>query len=233
MRFLDLDLDFFLNKNTYRSSHQSGRLDSEYRPWSVPRVRRFLEDRCSLSPDNPARGTVVESHEEVLDIWRALIESGRLKAPFEVIHIDAHPDLWVGGGMYLTPECLHIDPARGLALLKTKPIHSGNYLTFALAYGWLESLVWIPLLKHGADIPEWDADARAVMLHFYKEPGEPAPEEAPAAENDRSIPFRIIPWNKFKTREVFDYVALSKSPGFTPQESDRLVSVIQGYMKEM
>jgi hypothetical protein len=232
MRFLDIDLDFFLNKNAYHSSIRSGgingRLGSEYLPWSGYRVKRFLEGRCGLSTASPVPGKIVEHHDEVIGIWSSLTDSGRLKTPFEVIHLDAHPDLWVGGGIYLTPEHLHIEPERELAILKTKPIHPGNYLTFALAYGWIGSLTWIPLVKYGEEAPAWDADARAIM-QFYKEE---TPEKTPAG-NERCIPFKIVPWDIYKTSEPFDYTALSKSPAFTPLESDRLVKVIEKYMKEL
>jgi hypothetical protein len=225
IRFLDIDLDFFLNKNAYHSGHESGRLGSEYLPWSGYRVKRFLEGRCGLSTTSPVPGKVVEHHDEVLGIWQALIESGKLKTPFEAVHIDAHPDLWVGGGIYLTPGRLHIEAERELTILKTKPIHPGNYLTFALAYGWISSLTWIPLVKHGEEVPAWDADARAIT-QFYKEE---TPERGPT-ENGGGIPFKIVPWDIYKTNEPFDYAALSKSPAFTPLESDRLVQVIQKYM---
>jgi len=85
MRFLDLDLDFFLNENAYHGGFEGGRLGPEHRPWSVSKVRRFLEDRCGLSPDVPVQGRTIESHDGVLDFWRTLIESGWLKTPFEVI----------------------------------------------------------------------------------------------------------------------------------------------------
>jgi hypothetical protein len=122
MRFLDLDLDFFLNKNAYCSECDSGRLGSDYKPWSASRVRHFLEDRCGLSPDAPVQGRTVESHDGVFDFWRTLIESGGLSVPFEVIHIDAHPDLWVGDGLYLTSAFLHVDTERRLAILNRKHI---------------------------------------------------------------------------------------------------------------
>jgi len=85
MRFLDIDLDFFLNKNAYHTSHAHGRLDSEYQPWRAPRVRRFLENRCGLSLTSPVPGKIVEHHDEVIGMWRVLIDTARLKTPFEVI----------------------------------------------------------------------------------------------------------------------------------------------------
>jgi hypothetical protein len=233
MRFLDLDLDFFLNKNAYKSALNSGRLGPEYKPWSFRRVRHFMEDRCGLSSDAPVQGRIVESHDGVLQFWRTLIESGRLKIPFEVIHIDAHPDIW-GGGLYLVSGFLHIDPEYGQVMLKKKNIHSGNYLTFAIAYGWLSSLVWIPLEKHPGSPPEWDADARSILKHINNRKSENSSVPgSPITEREPGIPYRILPQDKFRMREKFDYMALSLSPIFTPPESDKLISVIEGYMRTL
>ena len=93
MRFLDLDLDFFMNKNAYCCGCDGGRLDKEYKPWSISKVKHFLEDRCGLRPDALIKGRTVETHGEVLDFWRTLIESKELEVPFEAIHVDAHPNL--------------------------------------------------------------------------------------------------------------------------------------------
>jgi hypothetical protein len=234
MRFLDLDLDFFLNDNPYCSECDSGRLGSEYKPWSAAKVRHFLEDRCGLSPHAPVQGRTVESHDGVLDFWRTLIESGGLRVPFEVIHIDAHPDLWVGGGLYLKSEFLHLDSERGLAMLKRKHVHSGNYLTFAIACGWVGSLVWIPLRKHLKHVPKWDGDARSVLIQLKKGKGERSPiRDLPMVERKRGVPFKVLPWHKFRTSETFDYIALSKSPNFTPTESDRLIPIVEEYMTQI
>jgi hypothetical protein len=234
MRFLDLDLDFFLNDNAYYSGCDSGRLGSEYKPWSASKVRHFLEERCGLSPDAPVQGRTVESHDGVLDFWHMLIESGGLRVPFEVIHIDAHPDLWVGGGLYLTSGFLHVDSERGLAMLKRKHVHSGNYLTFAIAYGWVGSLVWVPLRKRLKGLPKWDGDARSILIQFKKRKGEGSSiRDLPVVEREPGVPFKILPWNKFRTSETFDYIALSRSPSFTPPESDELIPIIEGYMRQI
>jgi hypothetical protein len=234
MRFLDLDLDFFLNDSAYRSERESGRLSSEYKPWSASMVRRFLEERCGLSLDVPIQGRTVESHEGVFDFWRMLIKSGGLRIPFEVIHIDAHPDLWAGGGLYLASGFLHVDSEHGPAMLKKKHIHSGNYLTFAIARGWIASLVWVPLRKYLRGLPKWDADARSILIQLKKRKGEGSSiRDLPAIEREPGVPFKIIPWHKFRTREAFDYIALSRSPSFTPPESDKLIPIIEEYMRQI
>ena len=234
MRFLDLDLDFFLNENAYSSGCDGGRLGPEYKPWSVAKVRHFLEDRCGLSPDAPVQGRTVESHDGVLDFWRMLIESGGLRVPFDVIHIDAHPDLWVGGVLYLTSGFLYVDSERGLAMLKRKLIHAGNYLTFAIAYGWIASLVWVTLRQHLKGPPKWDGDARSILIQLNKRKGEGSPiRDLSVVEREFGVPFKVLPWNKFRTRETFDYIALSRSPNFTPPESDALIPIIEGYMRQI
>jgi hypothetical protein len=232
MRFLDLDLDFFLNKNAYAHGHIQGRLGPDYEPWSVYRVRRFLEKRCRLSTGVSIPGRTVKNHDEVLQFWRLLIKSGQLTVPFDVVHVDAHPDIWVGGGIYLTPGYLHVHPERELAILKKKPVHEGNFLTFALARGWVGSLVWVPLVKHGKEQPPWDGDARAVNERLKgKQHWAYAIKSNTGVNKEIVIPYEILPWNKFAATEPFDYMALSRSPGFTPPGSDGLVAVIERYME--
>ena len=233
MLFLDLDLDFFLNKNVYYSGYDGTRPGPEYHPWPVSKVRRFLEERCGLSKDNPLPGRTVATHDGVLEFWCSLINSGRLKIPFDVVHVDAHPDLFVGDVLYLESEYIHIDIERSRETLKQKQVHAGNYMTFALVYGWVNSLLWIPLPARRKERSGWDADARAGSLQLEKlTDGENRIRGSPFIQNERRISFKTIPWNRFRTVELFTYVALSKSPDFTPPESDKLISVIEQYMKQ-
>jgi hypothetical protein len=233
VRILDLDLDFFLNKNSYRSVGNSWRLGSEYKPWSASKVRHFLEYRCLLSSSDPVKGHIVESHDEVLNLWRRLIESNDLRVPFAVVHIDAHPDLWIGDGLSLTSGSLSIASEQGLAHLKKKHIHSGNYLTHAISYGWVSSLVWVPLGERLNGLPEWDADARSILKHRAKwEIESSSTHDLTRAESSHAVSFNILPWQRFRMSDTFDYMALSKSPNFTPPESDRLISVVERYMKQ-
>ena len=234
MHFLDLDLDFFLNDNAYCSGSDSRRLDSNYKPWSVIKVRQFLEERCNLSHDMPVPGRTIETHDSVINFWRKLIESGGLIVPFDVIHIDAHPDLTVSGGLYQTPGLLHIDSEHGLTLLESEIIHSGNYLTFAIAFGWIASLLWIPLRRKLDELPKWYGDAKYRLMQLKRSKVGASPkEDLSSAEHNHSVPFKILPWYKFKTKEAFDYIVLSRSPDFTPPESDALIPVVEWYMRKI
>lgn len=235
MRFLDLDLDFFLNDVTYYSGCDGIRPGSEHRTWSAYRVRRFLEGRCGLSHDAPVPGRTVESHDKVLDFWCTLIEAGGLRVPFDVIHVDAHPDLWAGGGLHLTAGLLHYDSARRLEDTGKKHVHAGNYLTFAIVRGWVASLVWVHLGEQPNDQPKLEHDRSSGSVPLRKRGGGDAPIlNLPATVDGRSgVYFDVLPWQKFRTKEAFDYIALSRSPNFTPRESDELVPVVEGYMVQI
>jgi len=231
MRFLDLDLDFFLNEDAFCVDADGKRQGTDYQVWSISRVRHFLENRCGLSRNPPLRGRTVKTHDGVLDFWHMLIESGNLAIPFDVIHIDAHPDLWIGGAMHLTSGVLHYDPEYDMETLRKKEIHQGNYLTHAIAHGWIRSLIWIPLLKHVKRLPKWNGDARLYANQFSGRKTDSL--DVLNYEKKEGIPFSILSWNKFRTSEPFDYIALSKSPAFTPPESDELIAIIEKYISQI
>lgn len=232
MRFLDLDLDFFLDKKALFSGSDSGRLSSGYKPWSVSKVRHFLEYRCSLSHDTPVPGRTVEDHDRVIDFWSMLIKSDGLKVPFEVIHIDAHPDITVRGGLYLKSGLLCIDSTLEIAVLNREQVHSGNYLTFAIASGWIASLVWVPIHKTFRDLPKGYIDATHGLVRLKKVEVD-SPLRDLSVQRERCVPYKVVPWYQFRTSETFDYMALSRSPNFTTPESDALVPVIEEYMGQI
>jgi len=94
-RILDLDLDFFLNGVAYFRPTDSERLDDEdFQPWSFDQAVGFLAERCGLQSKLP--GWTVEGHGDLFDRWRSAIQSGLLRPPFHVTHVDAHADLGLG-----------------------------------------------------------------------------------------------------------------------------------------
>jgi len=84
----------------------------------------------------------------------------------------------------------------------------------------------VPLLKTGNKAPDWDADACTVAFRLNDKR-----KAVAAGQNELLISYRIIPWNRFRTVKAFDYILLSRSPGFTPPASDALVKEIEKYMK--
>ena len=233
MRFLDLDLDFFLNGSAYCNKSDSGRLSSNYKPWNAPNVRHFIEKKCGLSRYAPVSGCMVESHDEVIYFWQRLIESGRLRTPFEVTHIDAHPDMLVGNGLYLRSDIMYVDPELVHEMLSGKCLHSGNYLTFAIAYGWIGSLIWVHPYGYSKGLSEWNGDARRALSRSKNKKDKYTDQKLPAQERDIQIPFKIVPLSKFKASTIFDFMALCRSSDFTPIESDNLIPVIEEYMRQI
>ncbi len=234
MRFLDLDLDFFLNEEVCCDGCGGSRSELKHKPWSAARVRRFLEGRCGLSIDAPVPGRTVETHDRALDFWRMLIESGKLRVPFEVVHVDAHPDICVVDGLYLKSGFLYVDCECGLAVLGRKKVHPGNYLTFAVIFGWLGSIVWVTPGRYLKDTPRWwNGDARSGTMQLDNGGSKSLSIRVLAmGEKGRCIGYTMLSWHKFKTSEPFDYIVLSRSPESTPSESNALVSVIEGYIKQ-
>lgn len=226
MRFLDIDLDFFLNRNAYYSGSDALRLGEDYKPWPDIKVKNFLETRCGLSRDQPIPGRVIESHDLVVRFWQDLIEKGDLKLPFDIVHIDAHPDLSVRGGLSLVSDKLYVDPAGGLTMFEEDYVHSGNYLTFAIARGWIASLVWIPLMHPVANRRRQRDDPRSKL----KEQKAAATLAGDIFGPECGVQFKVQSRHNFQTRKPFDYMILSRSPAFTPLTSDALVPVISGYM---
>ncbi|PPD57298.1 UPF0489 family protein [Dehalogenimonas etheniformans] len=219
MRCLDIDLDFFLNRDAYYSGDDALRLGENYRPWQPRRVRSFLENNCGLSLEVPVIGRVIESHDLVLRFWQELIDSGYLRVPFDVIHVDAHPDLSIRGGIYLVEGRLYVDPVQSPAVFEDDYVHSGNYLSYAIAMGWVASLTWVPLHE-----PPMRSKSGAQGV----EKGQPG-----IVQRDwgPGCPFEVLSRHHFQTRQPFDCLILSKSPAFTPVASDALIPLISSYMK--
>jgi hypothetical protein len=183
-------------------------------------VRHFLESRCGLSRYVRIPGTIVESHHQVLELWRKLIESGALHTPFDVIHVDAHPDLTIRGGLRLISGKLCFEKLEQTNPLEEGYINAGNYLTYAIAYGWIASLTWVP-----SHLPEYDPVSKK-SVPFNTSCGL-------AVEPNKGAEFKIVQWQNFRATEPFDYVLLSQSPEYTPRKSDELIPLISQYVNNL
>ena len=68
MRFLNLELDYFLDGVKYFREDDIQRLySSEYKPWIELDVKNFLENQCGLSLTQPIPGRIVEHHDGAFD----------------------------------------------------------------------------------------------------------------------------------------------------------------------
>lgn len=240
VRILDLDLDFFVRRTAHFKASDSERLGAEeYPPWRHEEAIEFLEERCKLSAKLP--GFVVEHHGELFGRWRDAIESGKLQPTFEVTHVDAHADLGMGdnGYMYLMTELLFA-PAKERRFPRTDVggLGDGNWLTFAIACRWVSELIYVlntagPPSDLILSVMEgFDKEAAHVQLAAMQKAEVDkiweATGTAPLVERlEPKVRFRWVPYTAFEASAPYDVICLSRSPGFTPVESDALFEEIR------
>ena len=138
------------------------------------------------------------------------------KFPFDVVHVDAHPDFAIEGVLRLSSGYLSVEKRQNVFNIEN--LNSGNYLTLAIVNGWLSSLLWVKL----------DA-ARMPSLMETKSYGAGEIKKLPNRAAEAA--FGCVECSKYWAIEKFDYMVLSKSPEFTPVKSDFLVPVIEEYME--
>lgn len=244
MIFLDLDLDFFLDSIALMRDDSGERLSgADYKPWDPNDVRLFLERNCGLSIDRRRPGRVVEHNDQAWDFWKDLISEGRLSVPFDVVHVDAHADLGLGdaGYVYLMSELLHVDLDNRSSEADRDQIMPGNFLSFAVACQWIRRLVYVRHPKARDDLISYhfkDFDTRSGFIQLKRlESGvfagahvKPV-RELPILALEPEVPFEMIQGASFRTTRPFDFVILSRSPGFTPRESDQLIPVVSRYIE--
>ena len=138
MRVLDIDLDFFLADCCPLAELGHRPSLPGHEPWEASAVRAFLENQCGLSRTAPKPGRIFETHDQALTFWEEQIAAGRLTAPFDVTHVDAHSDLGIGypGPNFVLFNVLSMPVQKRLdytAFYAQKKLDEANYLLFALA----------------------------------------------------------------------------------------------------
>ncbi len=257
MRVLDLDLDFFLDV-THTSGDIEGTTHLDYgQPWTESETREFLESQCALSQTTKMPGAVFGNHYEVFYYWQELLRTGRLVAPFEVIHVDAHSDL--GGDsswLHILKDTLQKAPVERCEGLKEgfSGLHCGSFLAFAIAARWLKGIEFVLHPDWRDDIPEmflqkFGSGAATSGLHgrttgrviiqmrrYSKRDLEQlifSLKDLVALtpeELEPPVPMDLVPAEQFRNTRTFDFVTLCKSPTFTPKASDNLIPVIEDYI---
>ncbi len=245
MKVLDIDLDVFLNRVAYNADPNSRLDDSEYHPWSIDRVVKFLEENCGLSKNNKIPGKFGTEHYEAFFAWKDQINSNNLVPPFDVIHVDAHADLGLGdaGWVYLMGNILHRpvnkrnDPELGFSRM-----NSGNFLSYAIGCRWLSSLKYVHHQDGANDLiafhfKDWDVDANKIQLKMCNPSslrnavfGVLSDETYGVVAKEPEIEFEKILIDSFKGNGDYSYITVSHSLAFTPPKSDALIPVIMDYI---
>ena len=153
MKVLDVDMDYFMTDIANTPFSYSNRLDEgNYGSsvWSDVRVRSFLETNLGLSQMRKIPGRIICGHNEALLFWEDLIDSGKLKEPFDVIHVDSHADLGLGcpSGSFLQGGFLSLPVATRRRIRdyefgdKIETISIGDYLLWAIGYQMVSSITY-------------------------------------------------------------------------------------------
>lgn len=237
MRVLDIDLDFFLADCCELAAPGERPPLEGHEPWSEDDVRRFLEENCGLNRSKRIPGRLFETHDEALSFWKELLDSGKLSAPFEVTHIDAHSDLGIGrpGPGFVLNSVLPMHPDKRADIARyyrMNQLDEANYLLFAIAFRWVSGLINVRNPKSRPDIPsfaftnemgEYDSIRLSSFVSklFEAENGE-----------EPSIPFEVFnDFSIFRSDGDYDFISLARSPRYSPAEADPLMKVIEEYVE--
>jgi hypothetical protein len=245
---LDLDRDFFVWPIAHWADEKR-RSRRDYHASSVDDVRRFLEDRCHLNHDEKILGREVVEHADAFTIWQRWLSEGKLDAPFEVVHVDAHADLGMGdaGYLYLLSEFLALPlEQRNNPRFASNALNSGNYLTFAIANRWIRKLTYVYPTAPRTDVGEKSGCPNDLLgIHFRN--GDPATgvlelkhynrkdavlavmgRNIPPIQVEPAVPFECVAAGGFAFTG-FTHMILAQSPQFTPATADLLLLHIRGY----
>jgi hypothetical protein len=262
MHILNIDLDFFMEGSVTGGDHDlANRPDQlEVNPWAAKDVVDFLENKLSIGRKNC--GNIVTDHDEVFYLWKKLIESEKLSAPFNVTHVDAHADLGLGFDLnYLHTDFLSLPLAeRPDALRGDKGINLGSYLSFAVGCRWISGIDFVVNRNWSDDIPRWILSEKSFELIDPKL--SPMPYDNYQLEielkqidkanistlnsdrdffnHSRTVGEPIVPLNIITTESIgkrfadreWDFVFLSHSPGYVPSFADHLLSVVGSYIED-
>jgi hypothetical protein len=247
VRILDIDLDVFVTPINY--VHSSTRLpDEDYAITPKTTIDHFLMQRCGLSSSFPKPGGVFEEHDELFDTLNELVQSKQLKVPFELVHVDAHADL--GMGQWCPFEHLLTDLMHRPVHERTIPVRGqnglnrGTVMLFIAACEWISKFHYVHHPDDGSDFREllldWNDETEQISLQIPKcTTDEMDRVTSYGATVDRwkmlsecCIPGRLIPFelstiDSYAGPSDFDFVFLTRSPGFTPCKADAIFEKIR------
>lgn len=267
MKVLDLDLDYFMESvETGIASGTVERISEDVygeKVWSENRVRTFLEQNLGLSKCHRLPGRIVTNHNESLFFWEDLIASGKLVAPFEVVHVDSHADLGCGydSPVFLQSDLLMlpIEKRRGIRSFvfqeKKMGIDIGDYLLWGIAYRMFTKITycsnpngenndycWYTLKDFHEEFVWDDPVSNYIQLTFNKDmelPEYDSSEECKkqyleGAIKEPEVELRIIPTiEAVKYNGDFDFVVMAQSPNYTPASADFIIDIFKEYIIEV
>jgi hypothetical protein len=132
---MDIDFDYCVRPTLARGYADRSRQPASMHVWmGADDLVAWLKEKNLFHPVGFAGA--VESHEQVLLIWAALLTSKSLRAPFDLIHLDAHPDM-----MDIDEESGRNIGRSGLeSINQFRTAKPGDFLQYAVRLGWVNRL---------------------------------------------------------------------------------------------
>lgn len=233
MTVLDIDMDYFLDEIPYNNFTEDRLSSNDYKIWRKEEFVYFIENALGLNKNSKIRGRIITHHHEAFYYWRDAIKSKIISYPFKLIHIDAHADLSYlpdGSWKYITEKYLkknyneRIFPELLNDFGKCANFDCGNYLLYALACGWLSEMDYVihPKLEE-LDFPPHLAKFlelnKFVLTIGNKNNGCP------------QLNINIVRKDVLNIAKNIDLIIVSRSPQYTPKETDELVEIISQYIE--
>lgn len=234
MRVLDLDMDFFLTAPCPLAEFGERPDESSAQAYSDEEIIRFFEEQCGLSREHPVPGAIFDTHDKALDFWQARLSDGRLKAPFEVVHVDTHSDLAFGppGTGYVMNVVLS-RPVVQRPSIETyrngRELDEANYLLYALAFRWISKLTYVRNPKSHQDIPKQllNEDGNILLRSYISAMMEGMNGREPL------VPFEVVHDYRSFARTGYDFVTMAQSPRYSPKSADRIMELLRPYIIEI
>lgn len=222
-----------------------------------------MEKNLGLSKEHKIPGRIVRGHNEALYFWEELIEIGKLREPFDVVHVDSHADLGLGSpsgsflqGIFLS---LPISTRRQIRNYEfndhLEEIGIGDYLLWAIAYRMISSVtycanpngekndyLWDTLKDFKEEYVQDKPVRNVIQLKFNAKMEMPEIDSSEAykkeyldgAIKDPGVELLIIPTvEDVRFCGDFDYAVLAQSPNYTPASADYIMDIFSEYIEEI
>lgn len=252
MIVLSLDLDFFQSKTVLRSWGDEGDRPSpdKAEPWEEKQVREYLEACCRLDSHAPVPGVFRSTHDQMVPFLDGLLKQKRLRAPFTMVHVDAHADLGhTDSGWSEVFGKITSAPSNQKIVLSTK-LHEANVVLYCLAYGWIRNLIWVQI---AAELDYISTDQVHPFcfrsVYPFDPPGPPIelPIMTPEVvkrytgwtleywtdwqKRTKPVPFTILRPEELKFSRKPDFVFFCHSPKYSVEKTDKLLPTILEYIE--
>ena len=235
---LDIDIDLFVDPRTSGKSGRKGGRVLKVASWAPESVCDWIGRSLGLACGEKIPGRVLETHEQLLS------ELADMDQPVHLYHLDAHSDLGFGQDCFeFHNEFLAIDKDQRRTRLKDFKPNEGNFLLFAIACGYISKIDYVThpdLWLRNYDIPVgmdvWDDEqcsSGSIHLRRFLGTHEEYKNNQGKYQSDCSVPITVHHRDKFKAHQVqFDRLYITRSPRYTPEESDQVIEVLRGVFIE-